>query len=387
VPFAVGIAFALAAALALQRRHPWLAIPLALASSLASPVAGALLVICVAGWASCSRARWVTGITVIIAAMAPVAAVSLVFPSAGVFPFEGWLLALTLATCAAVFLAVGAEDDTIRRICVVYAGVAVAAFAVPNPLGGNVARLALYGAGPVLACALWTLQRACIAVVALPLVIWQWYPAVDGMLFANRDPSTHPAFYAPLLSELDAQAAPIARLEIPMTEHRWESVYVAASVPLARGQERQIDMTRNQIFYDGTLDAGTYQHWLMDTGVGYVALPHVSLDDSAHAEAQLLGTNLPYLDMIRRNPDWTLWKVDDATALTSGPATLTHLGTEDFTVRVTGSGAVTVRVRASSHWDVPAPGCATSDAKGWTVLRDLPPGVVTVAQAFEGTPC
>jgi hypothetical protein len=387
VPFALGIAFALAAALALQRNHRWLAVPLAAVSSLASPVAGVLLMICVIGWASCSRARWATAAVVTVAAVAPIAAIALVFPSAGVFPFEGWLLAVTLIACAAVYAAVSREDQTIRRICIVYAVVCLATFAVPNALGGNVARLALYGAGPLLASAQWTRHRVWIAVTALPLMVWQWYPAVDGMMLAGRDPSTHASFYAPLVHAIDAQTPSIARLEIPMTQHRWEAVYVAASIPLARGQERQIDMTRNHIFYDNNLDPASYHQWLSDTGVTYVALPDVPLDDSAHAEAQLLRTKLPYLDPVWSNSDWTLWKVKGATDLTSGPATLTHLGTQDFTLRVTSPGDVTVRVRASSHWEVPDPGCATSDLDGWTVLRNLPQGVVTVSQALAGTPC
>ena len=60
---------------------------------------------------------------------------------------------------------------------------------------------------------------------------------------------------------------------------------------------------------------------------------------------------------------------------------------ERVTLAVSGPGDLVVRVRATSHWAVHPGGCAASTHDGWTVLRDLPIGSVTLTQSFAGTPC
>ena len=60
---------------------------------------------------------------------------------------------------------------------------------------------------------------------------------------------------------------------------------------------------------------------------------------------------------------------------------------DQITVDVSGPGDVVVRVRASTHWAVPNPGCAAADPDGWTVLRHLPVGSTRVTQALGADPC
>jgi hypothetical protein len=146
-------------------------------------------------------------------------------------------------------------------------------------------------------------------------------------------------------------------------------------------------MGYNSIFYDGTLNAATYQQWLSNMGVGYVALPRAPLDDTAVAEALMLDTGLPYLSLVWQNPDWRVWRYDSSPGLIAGPASVVQIAPDSFTVQVAGPGDVVVRLRASTHWAVAAPGCATTDPNGWTLLRDLPNGTARVAQALRGTPC
>jgi hypothetical protein len=324
---------------------------------------------------------------VLVATAAPVAIVGLLFPTPGVFPFELWSLAWTLLVCAVVVMVLPREQVVLRRAAALYGLACVAVCAVANPLGGNITRLGQYGAAPILACVLWPARRRLLMAVALPLLFWQWYPAVDGIALAGRDPSTSQSYYTPLLDFLRSQPGGPSRVEIPMTEHHWESAYVGDTQSLARGWERQLDMSFNSIFYDGSLDTASYQRWLANMGVRYVALPRAPLDDFAKVEAQLLDGGLPYLSLIWQNADWRVWRYDDSPGLVSGPATLTQITPDSFTVELSSTGDVVVRVRASTHWAVPAPGCVSSDADGWTVLRGLPAGTTRVTQAFLGSTC
>jgi hypothetical protein len=389
ITFSFGVAIGLGALVALQRgRLRWCA-ALAVGCSLASPVAAAFLCIGIVAWGSAHRSRWWAAAGIVGAAALPIVAIAVAFPGGGgVFPFETWALGWNLATTAAVFLALPSDQVVLRRAAVLYALANVAVYAVPNPLGGNISRLAQYAVGPLLACLLVRTRPRLLALVAIPLLVWQWLPALDGITQAKHDPSTASAFYDPLLTALRSQpvAGPI-RIEIPMTLHHWEAVYVAANHALARGWETQLDRGYNPIFYDGSLDANTYERWLADQGVTYVALPAVPLDPTSRAEAALLRTRLPYLTPVWHNASWQLWRDDTSPGLVSGPATLTKLGPDSFTVNVTSPGDVMVRVRTSGHWAVDSPGCVAEDSTGWIVLRDLPVGSHTVGQALRSTKC
>jgi hypothetical protein len=387
VTFIVGVAFGLGALAGLQRGRWWVAALSAVLCSLTSPVAGVLLALAAVAWGSRARARWAVTIVVLVATAAPVAIVSVLFPTPGVFPFELWSLGWTLLVCAAVTLVLPREQVVLRRAAFLYAVACVAVFAVSNPLGGNITRLGQYGAAPILACVLWPARRHLLMVLALPLLFWQWYPAVDGIALAGRDASTSQSFYTPLLDFLQGQPGGPSRVEIPVTQHHWESAYVGDTQSLARGWERQLDMSFNKVFYDGTLNASTYEQWLANMGVGYVALPRAPLDDSAVAEAALLDRGLPYLSLVWQSPDWRVWRFAASPGLISGGATLVEIAPDSFTVQVTSPGDVVVRLRASTHWSVPAPGCVAADPNGWTVLRHLPDATIKVSQALVGTPC
>ncbi len=384
--FSLGVAIALASLLALQRGHRFVAVVLGLLSPLASPVATVFLVVAVAAWAGFHRDRWPTGLALVSAATVPMVVIGLAFPEGGQYPYAAGALVRDLGVCVLVFLLVPRTADVVRRGAVLYALLAVAVFLVPNALGGNVSRLAQYAAGPLLVCALWPHRRKILAAVALPLLFWQWYPALDGIAFANQDPSTRASFYTPLLTFLRAQPGP-NRVEIPFTLHHWEAVEVAPVVPLARGWERQMDIAANGLFYDDTLDAATYERWLADNGVGFVALARAPLDDSAEDEAALIRGGLPYLSQVWSNRDWQVFRFDRDPGLVTGPAALISLGADRFTLDVAKPGDVLVRIRASSHWSVPAGGCAAEDPSGWTVLRHLPLGRVEISQSLVGTTC
>jgi hypothetical protein len=387
VPFALGLAFGLAAVLALQRERSGLAAVAGLLSALASPVAGLFVVIAAAAWALSTPEHRMAGAAVVMTALLPLAAATALFPGAGSFPYEPWAFVWDLVLAALFFAIVGAQNRTLQWGAALYAITAVAAFAVPSALGGNLSRLSQFFAGPILACVLWQRRKALLAMLVVPLLCWQWAPALEGIASAHEDPSTSRAYYQPLVRYVTAQDQVPGRLEIPFTRQHWEAAYVADAVPLARGWERQLDLTYDHIFYDGSLNAASYEQWLADDAVEFVALPDAPLDDSSVAERRLLLSGLPYLEPVWRDQHWQVWRVMGYHGLVDGPATVIHQDPTGFTLRVDASGDVTLRARASSHWALDQPGCARADAHGWTRLQGLRPGVVHVTQAWRGSPC
>ena len=385
--FGLGVALGLGAVLALQRRLPVIAVALALLCSLSSPLAGAFLAIAAAAWACARRDERLPALIVVATSLAPIALIAMLFPNPGSEPYEPWAFAWDLGVCVALVLA-SRRVPELRWGAAFYGCAAVTAFVVPSALGGNISRLGQFVAGPLLACALLPRRRLALIAVAVPLLIWQAYPAIDGIAYARTDPSIHESYYTPLLNYLGARDHTIGRVEIPSTYRHWEAAYVAPHVLLARGWERQLDIAYNHIFYEkGALTADSFRTWLTTNGVAYVALPDTRLDDSSTAEAALLNANLPYLHLTWHDAHWKVWRVEGFRGLVEGPAQLVNLSPDRLTVDVQGPGDVLVRVRATRHWNVVGTGCATATSDGWTLLRDLPRGIVEVTQALRGSRC
>jgi hypothetical protein len=388
VPFALGLTFALAALLALQRGPGWIAAAAAVLCALASPVAGVFLAIAAGAWGLAEPAKravaWVTGAL----AIAPIIAIALLFPSPGMQPYELWAFVCDLSLCALVWIALPDRLTGLRWAAALYAVVLAATFLITTPLGGNVSRLNQYAVGPLLACALWEHRRWVVAAVAVPLLFWQWFPTVDTLALAHRDPSTARSYYQPLLRYLTPHRSAYGRLEIAETYRHWETAFVAPELPLARGWERQLDYGYNAQFYAGTLTAAAYRTWLADNGVEYVALPDAKLDSSATVEANILDRGQPYLEPVWRNAHWRVWRFTGYRGLVDGPARLESLTADSFTLDVTGDAPVTVRIHASPHWAVDDErGCVAATNDGWIQLRATGVGQLRVAQALRGTPC
>jgi len=384
--YAFGVALALGAIYALQHRKAVLAVGFALLCSLSSPLAGCFLAIVAVAWAGTQRAQRTQALMMLAGALAPIAVVALMFPTAGSEPYEPWALVWDLCLCAIVAIALR-RSAAVRWGALCFALVAIGSFLVPTALGGNVSRLDQYVAGPLLACALLPRRRLLLAILAVPLLIWQWVPAVDGIAFARTDPSTRVAYYQPLLAFLGSQSGALGRVEIPSTYRHWEAAYAAPEVLLARGWERQLDIAYNPLFYSSPLTAQTYRTWLHANGVKYVALPDARLDDSSTGERALLTAGLPYLHEVWHDAHWRIWTVDGFRGLVDGAATLQSMSPDRVTLQVSAPGDLVVRVRATSHWAVHPGGCAGSTDDGWTVLRGVPVGSVTLTQSISGTPC
>jgi hypothetical protein len=387
VTFALGVTLMLGALLALQRHRVWLAALCALLCSLASPVAALFLAIACAAWGFARPERRLVAWVVGAIGIAPVLIVAAAFPSPGAQPYELWALVCDLALCVLLILVVPARFAALRWGAAVYGVVLIGTYLVATPLGGNVSRLNQYAAGPLLACALWDRRRGLVFLLAIPLVFWQWFPTFDTIAFAHSDPSTHRAYYQPLLEFLDSAPNTFGRVEIPATYRHWETTYVSPRLSLARGWERQLDYAYDPQFYDHTLDATSYRTWLSENAVEYVALPDTQLDDSSLIEARIIEQGQPYLKPIWHDAHWRVWKFSGYHGLVDGPARLVASTVDSFTLEVTGPGPVTVHVHDSPHWAVQGDGCTIADAGDWTVLRNLDRGNVRVVQALRGTRC
>jgi hypothetical protein len=377
LPFALGLAFGIGALAATREHRRWWALALALASSAASPLAGAFLLLAAVAWASDTgwRRTWP------LAGAAAGIAFAAVFGEGGQFPFPAPTLLLVLGACALGLLLLPRDRVAVRRGVWLYAAASLLAFVVPNAVGGNMVRLGAVIAGPLAAYELVRAHRLrVLALLTVPLLAWQLAPVPSALATGRGNLSATPGYYAGLISYLHSHAAGGGRVEVPLTQGRWETDYLAQHVPLARGWERQVDLARNAVLYDKHLTAADYYHWLRSNGVQWVALPDVPLDSSETGEAVRLRQHIPaYLQPVWADQHWQLWRVRNAIPLVSGPATLLSVGVSRVRRRATDAGTAVVLVRWTRFWRVTrGVACVAPTPDGWTQVSFSRPGPVTI---------
>jgi hypothetical protein len=368
----------------------WLSLLLALLTPLASPVAALFLALAGTAYALGERRAW--GIAIAAAALVPVAALAVAFPEGGVEPFVFASFWPVLALAAAALALLPRDERTLRVGVALYALGCAAALLLDTPVGGNVVRLGALAAGPVAALVLWRWRTPALCLLAPFLLWWQWSAAVSDVRTASGDPSVHAAYYEPLLAALHSAGArsdgAAGRLEIPFTRLHWEARWVAPAIPLARGWERQLDVTRDAVFYadhgrDGApLMAARYRAWLHANAVRWVAVPDVRLDYSAKAEARLIARGLPYLRLVWRGAHWRLYAVRGAAPLADPPATVLQAGSDALTLAVPRPATVGLRVRWTPYWAVAAGEACVEPDGDWTRLRVRRAGTVRLATRF-----
>lgn len=354
--FAFGLLPAMAMVLALQRKHPWIACGLGVITALASPVAAIFAALAAAAYAIGSflehrRVRAaLPGIAAIVGSLLPVALLSIAFPEGGSEPFTLATLWPIPALAIVALVLLPRSERTILIGISLYAIGCIAAFELTTPVGSNAARLGPLLAGPLAAMFWWPRHKAWLAAAALPLLWFQWQAPIRDVRTSAGDPSVSAAYYQPLISFLRRQGGPPFRVEIPFTRFHWEAYQVAPRFPLARGWERQLDIKYNQLFYDQPLNAATYDAWLHQLAVRFVAVPDATLDFSARKEAALIDRGLPYLHLVERTRHWRVYAVAHPTPMVQGAATLTALGPNSVALRALHPGTALVRVRFSSYW-------------------------------------
>jgi hypothetical protein len=376
LPFLMGEALALAACLAVSRRRWVMAGLFALSASLASPLAGAFLLLVLVAWIVSSPPDRAGLVVVWLMTVAPIVATTALFPGTGRFPFPSRDAVLESAMVGVLVVAVGREHRSLRIGGWLYLAAIALSYAVTSPMGGNVSRLAESVAVPVAACVLWPVHRRRLVLVAIPMLLWQWVPALPAIVSQPEEPSTAAPYYAPLLGYFAELPTPPSRIEVVPTKAHYEVAYVAPVLPLARGWERQVDTVENPIFYEpGPLDAAVFRAWLLDTGVQYVALADAPLDYAAQAEGLLLRQGVDGVHVVWTDQHWTVFAVDGATGIVDGPATLVASTGDRITLRVDAPGTVRVRVRYNRNWQItPDPPCFGSDANGWITFATTETG-------------
>jgi hypothetical protein len=370
LPFLLGEALALAAIWAATRRRWRLAAALAVATPLASPLAGSFLALAAVAWLLASWPRRRLALAGLVAAAAlPVALLTLVFPGQGAMPFSAFDFAWLLGLFVVAAILVPRWERTMRIGAVLYLAAIVLSFAVPTSMGINISRLGECVGAPLAACLLWPHRRLLLPAAVVPLALLQWGPSATS--FTGRsDPSTQPGYFQPLLGYLGQHAQPAGRVEIVPTARHWEAAYAAPRYPLARGWERQLDTADNALFYvKGELDANSYRAWLLDNGVRYVALPDVQLDYAAVQEGRLVRAGVPGLVPVWHDRHWRVFEVGGSTGLVEGPAQLVRMDGGNITLDTSSPGVVLVRVRYNTRWTVAeGNGCIYGTPSGWTTL-------------------
>ena len=401
LPFALGTALGLAAALALQRGRPRMAAAFALVCPLASPVAGLFTAMAGLAYAvspgpshggaagaapaiggavaPARRDRALAGGAVAFAAFAPVLFLSAAFPEGGwaPFPFSAYLPIPVF--CAACLLALPREERALRAGAVLYALGATLAVAYETPMGGTASRLGMLFGGPVLLCAVWDrLRRPSLALLVLAVAgfgalgYWQWTSAIRDIDKAIHDPAAEPGYFEPLRAYL-ATLPDQRRIEIPFTSSRWENAEVAPLAPLARGWQRQLDTGRNPVFYRGDLNRLTYASWLAENAVRYVALPSAKPDRSSYAERALIEDGQRYLRLRWRSREWRVYEVvlPAPMVIPQGRANvvLEQFGSDELLLDVKRPGEALVRVRWTPYWFA-AGGCVERAGEWTRVIAD-----------------
>ncbi len=395
--FALGVAFGLASLRCLQVGRSKLALAAAAACALSSPVAAAFLAGVVLTGALAERRRpsravlWVAwlslGLTI---------ALNLAFPEPSQFPFAfSSFVAIPVWCGAALYLTRGlaGEERQLRWVIAGYLLASVGLWLVPNPVGGNAVRLGALFGGPVLAAVVLARRPGVSAwVLAATLfggLYWQMTASVSQIARSVGDPSTAPAYFQPAASWLRDHGGRGIRIEVPPTANHWESAYLAPGFELARGWLRQLDTTRDDIFYgdDSSLSSRAYGSWLRRNAIRYVALPDAPLDYSSVAERRLIHSGPSYLDLRWSSPHWRIYAVHDPKPLVaplgSASARTLWVGRQGFGLDVTRPGEFLVRVNFTPYWSIArGRGCIVRRGD-WTQVRASHPGILRVSADFS----
>ena len=407
--FALGVAFGLATLRCLQLGRSSLAILAAAACPLASPVAGAFLAgVLLAGAAEpggrdaepgrrASRLALAAGGLSLGLVLAP----NLAFPEAGHFPFVfSSYVAIPLWCAGALILTQGVRDEErqLRRVLIAYALAATLIWLVPNAMGGNAVRLGALFGGPVLAAVLLSRRprptvpawffAPLLALAIAGSLYWQLTASVAQIARSVGDPSTASAYFHPVSRWLRAHGGDGARIEVPPTANHWEAAYLASKFELARGWLRQLDTTRDDLFYDEKkLTVDSYGKWLRTNAISYVALPDAPLDYSSVAERRLILAEPPYLTLRFASEHWRIYQVRNPKSLVAplggAAAEIRWFGRQGFALDVTRPGDFLVRVNFTPYWSIGrGRGCILRHGD-WTVARANRPGVFRVNADFS----
>ncbi|MGK5543282.1 hypothetical protein ACSNOH_00785 [Streptomyces sp. URMC 127] len=146
--------------------------------------------------------------------------------------------------------------------------------------------------------------------------------------------AAHTSSLKSLKAALHGMRADRSRIEVvPARDHR-EAWLLGRDFHLARGWNRQLDVVRGRLFYDGTLTATTYRRWIDHWAVGHIVLPSGRPDGPAEAEAALVRSRPPWLRKVWSDASRTVYAVRNAVPLVPAPARLLHMNSAAITLAV-----------------------------------------------------
>ena len=384
--YAIGAAAMLACLIALQRHRHVVGGALGALTLGLSPLAFVFLALILAAvWLEHRRidprtfvvGAWLAALVVVQAA------IGFLFPSEGVYPFLiGHLLAVVAVSLLGVALARRNRDThLIIWLCVCWAVGALLLYAIPTPVGDNLARLR-YFVFPVLVVAAGVQRWRPRLLVAAALVASFAYGALPDLYDAATRSDARPtqaAFWTPAVEFLDRHHSPDYRVEVVQTAGRWEAFWIPeAGYPLVRGWYRQVDLADNPVLYQKTITPYEFQTWLRSRAVRYVLLPMTKLDtEGATAEAQLLRSGASGLRLVGIRGSWMIYELPHPTPLITGPgkARVLQQYHETLRAKVTQPGLYTLRIRWMPYWSLSGVvDCVAPGPDGQTLVRAISPG-------------
>jgi hypothetical protein len=321
-------------------------------------------------------------VTLAVSALVPTIVVGLAFGNGGRQSFAEKHALLSFLVCLAVAVLCW-RRPVIRWGALLSAGLIAAAYLLPTPVGTTAARLPeLFAAPLIVAVAAVPLATLIAATASVVLLV----PPVSITEVRERgDPALSTEFYAPLLEQLVNRgvAGPI---EVVPTLRRGEAAAVAPEVAIARGWSRQVDIGRNPIFYDGTLNADTYRRWLDDNAISYVAISSGPHEWASTDEAALVREGLPYLEAVWSDHTWVLYAVTNPRPVISPPGRVIARGPVSLTLSLPEPGEYVVRVHWSRYLST-SNGCLRPAENGWTMIVVDHPGTAKIEGSLAPRHC
>ncbi|HLE43977.1 MAG TPA: hypothetical protein VJB36_08175, partial [Methylomirabilota bacterium] len=322
------------------------------------------------------------------------------------YPFDAkGLLAIGGFCAIGAALTRGSGDQRLLKMMFgAYATMAVVAYAVSSPLGGNAGRLLLFMGTPLILLPLAARgfrPRGAAALIVAATVSWQTVPVMTGWSATASARAPSREFWFPVEAFLDRHADPSYRVEVVATSHTWEAYYLARrGVPLARGWYRQDDWPENAALYKPLTIPG-YHAWLRRMAVRYVLVPNDPLDTFTLGEVDRIR-NGPGLDLAARVGGWSIYELRNPTPIATprDGARVRTLTAKGLTLAVSRPGTYRLRLRYTPYWRV-SRGVACVAPRGpfdtelrvaeaGTVRLDFRVGartVVRTALGAAGAPC
>lgn len=286
----------------------------------------------------------------------------------GIMPIAAWDVVRGVIACGLV--AWVTRYPTVRVVAGLSALSLVLAYFVTSPVGVNALRFPALFAVPI---ALATSRYGWKVLLPVGGAIVGLAPPLNpGDVTMADQPANAAPFFAPLTAEL-ATLHLTGRVEVVPTYNRWESVYVAARFPLARGWMTQVDRADNALFFRQRITPAQYRRWLRANAVQYVALSDSRPSAVGVNEAALVRRQPPYLRETWHSAHWKLYAVMDPTRTVEGATVRSQTGTA-VSFQAARPGPVLVRVKWSRWLTITGPNACLEPQRSWTRVVVRTPG-------------